>query len=522
MQLVFQVKIKNKMDIFQKLYDEISRGTDTSLLMWTLVGFLIIILVSRKIGKLKELKNRDTLLFMVDIVLFPIMIILFYLISLSIVDKESASSTSISLILICFVWFLNRSLVLYFWNKKFVEKSGEKAPKLLQNFIALIIYILTLAFILGFIFNKPITSIIVSTGIFVTIIGFAMKDLLADIINGISLSIERPYNIGDWIELENGSYLGKVIDIKWRTTRLMSRNDSIIVVPNNRCGNMIIHNFSKPDKVYSNNYLISINSTLPPDLVQRQLILGMQDVKNIVKDPAPRAYLADGTSEPFKYNIRVWWKNYEFSYFGRDHLFKSITESLNKVGISQTAIEWQISKRGMLDDVEIKTVTYYDQVQKVELFQNFDEAEINLLISNSKIRNFEPNENIVNEDAEGNSLFVILSGNARVSINKNQKNIKLGLLSPGDAFGEFSLLTGDRRSATVKAINHLKAIEVPKDALKSIIEKDINIIDDLASIMAERQKTNKEISETHKEMTAKEILAHYKEEFNKKIKAFFN
>ena len=65
-----------------------------------------------------------------------------------------------------------------------------------------------------------------------------MKDFLADIINGISLSIERPYNIGDWIELENGTYLGKVVDIKWRTTRLMSRNNSMIVVPNNRCGNI--------------------------------------------------------------------------------------------------------------------------------------------------------------------------------------------------------------------------------------------------------------------------------------------
>ena len=68
------------MGILQKIYDEISRGTDTSLLIWALIGFLIIILVSRKIGRLKELKNRASLLFMVDIVLFPIMIILFYLI----------------------------------------------------------------------------------------------------------------------------------------------------------------------------------------------------------------------------------------------------------------------------------------------------------------------------------------------------------------------------------------------------------------------------------------------------------
>ncbi len=508
-------------DILKKIYTEIVGGTDTSLLIWTLIGFFIIILVSRKIGKIKELENREKLLFMIDIILFPIMLGLFYFISLA-VNESNAYSISTSLILICCAWFFNRFLGIYFWDEKFAEKSGAKAPKLLQNFVAVIIYTLTVAFILGFIFNKPVTSIIVSTGVIATIIGFAMKDLLADIINGISISVERPYNIGDWIELENGSYLGKVVDIKWRTTRLMSRNNSMIVVPNNRCGNMIIHNFSAPEEVYSNNYIISINSTLPPDLVQRQLILGLQNVKNIVNDPAPRAYLADGTSEPFKYNVRVWWKSYEFSYFGRDDLFKKVTESLNKVGISQTSTEWQISKRGMIDEIEVKAVTNYDQVQKIDIFQNLNEDEINLLISNSKSRTFQPNEVIVNQNDEGDSLFIILAGNARVSLNKDGKDIKLGLLSPGDTFGEFSLLTGDRRSATVMAINHLESMEISKDALKSIIEKKPELIDDLSLIMAERQKANKTLNEKHKKLSAKEIIDHYKAEFSKKIKAFFN
>tara|TARA_B110000116_G_scaffold267696_1_gene280427 strand:- start:2481 stop:4016 length:1536 start_codon:yes stop_codon:yes gene_type:complete len=511
------------MNIFNEIYNELSNGDGFILMVIALLlGLSIIVLISRKISRLKKLKNRSELLLIIDTILLPIMILSFHWILVVFVGGKDTYPITVSLILLWIAWFFNRLLSLYFWDQKFLDKTGERAPKLLQNFTSLIVYVLTIAFIVGFIFNKPVTSILVSTGIFATIIGFAMKDLLADLINGISLSIERPYNIGDWIELEDGKYLGKVIDIKWRTTRLMSRNNSMIVVPNNRCGNMIIHNFSKPEKVYSNNYWISINSTLPPDLVQRQLLLGMQDVKNIVKDPAPRAYLADATSEPFKYNIRVWWVSYEYSYFGRDHLFKSVTESLAKVGIFQTAVEWQISKRGVLDEVEVQNVTHYDQVQKVDIFQNFNETDINLLISNSNIRNFEPNENIVNEDEEGDSLFIILSGNARVSISKEGKDIKLGLVSPGDTFGEFSLLTGDKRSATVKAINHLECMEISKEALKSILEKDPELIDELASIMAKRQEANKEIDDKYKKLSTKEIFEYYKSEFNKKIKAFFN
>ena len=67
-------------DILQKIYAEIAEGTNTALLIWTLVSFVIIVFISRKIGKLKELKNREHLLFMIDIVLFPVMILLFYLI----------------------------------------------------------------------------------------------------------------------------------------------------------------------------------------------------------------------------------------------------------------------------------------------------------------------------------------------------------------------------------------------------------------------------------------------------------
>ena len=509
-------------DFLKIIYNELLGGTNTTLVIWILFGFVIIVLISRRLSKFKELEDRKRLLFFADLILFPIIIILFHLISMGI-DKTNAFSLSFSLFLITSAWFFNRALGLYFWNKQFIEKSGEKAPKLLQNLIALIIYILTFAFILGFIFNKPVTSLLVSTGIFATIIGFAMKDLLADIINGISLSIERPYNIGDWIELENGTYLGKVVDIKWRTTRLISRNDSMIVVPNNRCGNMIIHNFSKPNKIYSNNYLISIDSSLSPDLVQKQLISGMQNVKNIVKDPSPRAYLADGTSEPFQYNIRVWWKSYEYSYFGRDNLFKKITKSLNDVGISQSAVNWQVSKRGLLEEVETKNIkSIYEEVKSVEIFKNFDNNEIDTLISKSHKRNFEPNQNIVNENDEGNSLFIILSGNARVYIDKNDENIKLGLLSSGDAFGEFSLLTGDKRTATVKATTHLQCLEISKDALQNIIEKNPSLIDNLALIMAEREQNNKEINKDNKKLSAKEIIDYYKTEFNRKIKSFFN
>ena len=65
-------------------------------------------------------------------------------------------------------------------------------------------------------------------------------------------------------------------------------------------------------------------------------------------------------------------------------------------------------------------------------------------------------------------------------------------------------------------------MEIPKEALKSIIEKDPNLIDELSTKMAQRQKSNKSVSEKHKKLSAKEIFNYYKSEFDKKIKSFFS
>ena len=119
-------------EILKKIYSELWGG-DTSLLIWTLVGFLFIVFISRRIGKLKELKNRDKLLFMIDIVLFPSMILLFYLISLNILESDTYS-ISLSLTLLCLTWFFNRFLGLYYWSNKFVEKSGTDT-KILDNYL---------------------------------------------------------------------------------------------------------------------------------------------------------------------------------------------------------------------------------------------------------------------------------------------------------------------------------------------------------------------------------------------------
>ncbi len=77
---------------------------------------------------------------------------------------------------------------------------------------------------------------------------------------------------------------------------------------------------------------------------------------------------------------------------------------------------------------------------------------------------------IVREHDEGDSLFAVISGSVEVRTRSLGRTRKVTTLSSGDIFGEMSLLTGARRSATVTAIDAVETLEIDKNALQPIID----------------------------------------------------
>src|SRR3546814_8153200 len=70
-----------------------------------------------------------------------------------------------------------------------------------------------------------------TSSVLIAILGFSLRNVVADVFAGIALSIERPYRIGDWVAAENG-LSGRIIDVNWRSTRLETRDQVQTIVPN--------------------------------------------------------------------------------------------------------------------------------------------------------------------------------------------------------------------------------------------------------------------------------------------------
>jgi len=128
------------------------------------------------------------------------------------------------------------------WLK--VRKGFKRPPGLLNKAVLFIIYIIAIAVILGY-FKIDITPMVAGVGLGALAIGFALQSTLANFFAGVHLLSDKPVEVGNYIELDENT-TGFVEDIGWRSTRIRTLTDNLLIIPNSKLAESNITNFSKP------------------------------------------------------------------------------------------------------------------------------------------------------------------------------------------------------------------------------------------------------------------------------------
>ena len=135
-------------------------------------------------------------------------------------------------------WFvLNRLLS----NASKRYRLDGSIEQLLRNVVSVVLMAFGVAAVLAQ-FGIQILSVIAGLGIVGIAVGFAAQETLSNFIAGVTLLVERPFRIGDWVEI-NGQ-TGKVREITLRTTRLRSRDNVVMAIPNASVASSDIVNYS--------------------------------------------------------------------------------------------------------------------------------------------------------------------------------------------------------------------------------------------------------------------------------------
>jgi len=119
-------------------------------------------------------------------------------------------------------------------EKFMLEKEGNVDKDSIRLFTRLIKIVFVFAIILGVAqyFGYSVSSILTLGGVGGIVVGFAAKDMLANVFGGLMIQMDKPFSTGDWIRTTDKSIEGVVEKIGWRMTRLRTFNKNPIYVPN--------------------------------------------------------------------------------------------------------------------------------------------------------------------------------------------------------------------------------------------------------------------------------------------------
>jgi small-conductance mechanosensitive channel len=133
----------------------------------------------------------------------------------------------------------------------------------------------------------------------------AAKDTLAHMISGFTLMLDRPFRIGDRIQLAGGQ-VGDVLDIGLRSTKIKTLDSQQLVIPNSDLCNTMVTNQSFPDKRAKGRVIVGVAYGSDVEQVKRVLMEVALEVELVLRDPAPESFFISFGDSALVMNLFFW------------------------------------------------------------------------------------------------------------------------------------------------------------------------------------------------------------------------
>lgn len=405
-------------------------------------------------------------------------------------------------------FFLN----LILWKALVPHWTGHTVPRVLVQLTTGVVLLVVTGIVLVQVFTLPISGVITTSTVFVAIVGFALRNMISDLFTGIALGIEQPFSLGDWIQIADGT-VGRVVEMNWRSTRLLTREEISVVIPNSELALSTFKNYSKPGLAWRDEFDILMDQAVTAHQAERILISAVRQVPEIVAVHKPtEVRISKYTENGIVWQVRYWVPDYPSMSALRYEVQKSVLRNMHYAGLAIPQNQIRVAR-----EAEITQDGTYHFLRGIDLFHELSAEEIRQLEYTVRERLVRHGENVVEQGEPGESLFVIKEGLLKVNIMlENAQNIAVAHLVPGSFFGEMSLLTGDPRNATVSAQVDSLVFEVSKTDFEPILRARPELAHNLSQTVADRQSRNKHQSEN---LPAKEVIG--SDTLRERIRRFF-
>ncbi|HSR33043.1 MAG TPA: mechanosensitive ion channel family protein [Anaerolineae bacterium] len=182
-------------------------------------------------------------------------------------------------------------------------------------------------------FGVDVSALVTTLGIASLAIALAAQNTLSDVINGFAIIADRPFSIGDRIEILELDTWGDVQDIGLRSTRIRTRDNRMVVVPNSVIGKSLVVNHSDPSTMYRVQTHVGVADGTDLDYARQVMIQAVSAQDWVMKDQKIEALFIEFGDWALTFRVRCWIEHYVETRRIMDRLNSCLYDALNEAGI---------------------------------------------------------------------------------------------------------------------------------------------------------------------------------------------
>ncbi|MFO1051795.1 MAG: mechanosensitive ion channel family protein [Planctomycetota bacterium] len=370
-----------------------------------------------------------------------------------------------------------------------------KVPKLLVDILRLILVVIGAALVFQGVWGGDLGGLLTAIGVSSIVLGLALQNTLDNVMAGIAVMLERPFEVGDWIRV--GDIVGEVIEMNWRTVRVCTRSQDMVVLPNSVVGKETLVNLSRPTRVHGESHLIGFSYDDAPNKVKRILHQVALSTRGVLAQPAIAVRTKNYAAYSIEYEVRFFIEDYARQQEINEEFMTKVWYAAKRNGLTipfpiQTSFEFHAP----MPEPRSPRVPAADALAKVPVFFPLAPEELQALSRDAVLQDYGRGERVVHQGDPGDSLFLIQDGTAVVSVrDEHGAEREVARLSRGEFFGEMAVLTGEPRTASVTAVEDMHVLVVHKSTLQEMFERRPALAQEMAEIMEARRQGLRAIQE---------------------------
>lgn len=359
-------------------------------------------------------------------------------------------------------------------------------------------------------------------------IGFGIQDLTTNFVSGLTLLLDRPVKVGDFVELEG--LMGIVKKISIRSTIITTNDDSSVIVPNSTMISNKIVNWSYENPLLCLRLSIEVAENSNPLLVTETLLSIAYAEAGVLYEPNPKVLFVEFGDDSFKFELLVWTdrptereviksslnfaieyhfrqQGIEFPFNDREIHLKNPEVLFSLLNQKEIAIE--PTKSSSENDAKLplcaeeikKRSSLSCLLREVEYFEHLTDLELRQLIEVGYRQRLRPQEFLFRENDPGDAFYLILSGSVEVFVEAMDKH--LNNLGTGQFLGELSLMLGIPRTASVRALEETILFGINKEGFQKVLTERPDLSE---QIIQEIVKHKEELSERQELLREMELV----------------